>query len=45
MIRAPQIIRADTDFMYDASSLDKGVYLLKIILDNKTQVVRKIVKI
>ena len=45
MIRAPQIIRAGTDFMYDASTLEKGVYLLKIILDNKTQVVRKIVKI
>jgi hypothetical protein len=45
MISAPKITRADTDFMYDASTLQKGVYLLKIILDNKTQVVRKIVKI
>jgi hypothetical protein len=45
MISAPKIIRADTDFMYDASTLQKGVYLLKITLDNKSQVVRKIVKI
>ena len=45
MIRAPQIIPTGTDFMYDASALQKGVYLLKIILDNKTQLVRKIVKI
>lgn len=45
MISAPQIISADTDFMYDASSLQKGVYLLQVIIDNKTKVVRKIVKI
>jgi hypothetical protein len=45
MIRVPQIIHPGTDFMYDASTLDKGVYLLKITIDNKTQVVRKIVKI
>jgi hypothetical protein len=45
MIRAPQKIHTGTDFMYDASTLDKGVYLLKITLDNKTQLVRKIIKI
>lgn len=45
MISAPKIIRADPDFMYDASTLQKGVYLLKITLDNKTQLVRKIIKI
>ena len=45
IVRAPQIIPTGTDFMYDASTLDKGVYLLKIILGNKTQLVRKIVKI
>ena len=45
MISAPKIIRADPDFMYDASTLQKGVYLLKITLDNKSQVVRKIIKI
>jgi hypothetical protein len=45
MISAPKLIRADTDFMYDASTLQKGLYLLKITLDNKTHLVRKIVKI
>ena len=45
MISAPKIIHGDTDFLYDASTLQKGVYLLKITLDNKTQLVRKIVKI
>jgi archaellum component FlaG (FlaF/FlaG flagellin family) len=45
MISAPKIIHGDTDFMYDASTLQKGVYLLKITLDNKSQLVRKIVKI
>jgi hypothetical protein len=45
MISASKIIRADTDFMYDASTIQKGVYLLKIILDNNTQLVRKIIKI
>jgi archaellum component FlaG (FlaF/FlaG flagellin family) len=45
MISAPKIIHGDTDFMYDASTLQKGVHLLKITLDNKTQLVRKIVKI
>jgi archaellum component FlaG (FlaF/FlaG flagellin family) len=44
MISAPKLIRADTDFLYDASTLQKGVYLLKITLDNKIQVVRKIIK-
>jgi hypothetical protein len=44
MISAPKLIHANTDFMYDASTLQKGVYLLKITLDNKTQVVRKIIK-
>ena len=45
MIREPQIIHAGTDFVYDASALQKGVYLLKVTIDNKTQVVRKIIKI
>jgi hypothetical protein len=45
MISAPKIIHTDTDIMYDASTLENGVYLLKITIDNKTQVVRKLVKI
>jgi arylformamidase len=44
MIVAPQMIQTDTDFTYDASMVKKGVYMIKILINNKTVVIRKIVK-
>jgi hypothetical protein len=44
MIAAPQMIQTDTDFTYDASMVKKGVYMIKILINNKTVVIRKIVK-